>query len=421
MKVNQAVLLAGGGSSRFYPFNNKGHKSLLTLKGELLILRTLESLKSEGITDIIIIENDSQAVSSLLAASYKKRFNITFVIQKKPLGMGNALLCAQNYLKKSYFVLNAYHFEAGEFLQELYDAKQNDSDIVVLVRAGEDNTEFGLVTKQNGKIKIVEKSKDTITSGLRIIGIYLLNDTFLHIMKSIPEHEYSFEDAISSYSQKETIVTVETKKETISLKYPWAVLSVKDYLLMDIKKNISKTAKISKSAEIHGEVVIESGVTLKEGATINGPAYIGKNAFIGNNAVIRDGVLIEEGVTVGANMEVKNAVIMKNSTTHTGFIGDSVIGENTKIAADFTTGNVRLDRSEIHAVIKNEKINTKRKFLGVIMGSDCSVGIKVGTMPGIIIGNNAIIGPGTTVMENIPDNVSYYTEFKKIIKKEDNS
>ena len=38
-------------------------------------------------------------------------------------------------------------------------------------------------------------------------------------------------------------------------------------------------------------------------------------------------------------------------------------------------------------------------------------------MPGVIIGNGSVIGPGTTVMENVEDNVTYYTEVKGIVKK----
>lgn len=417
-KVTQAVLLSGGKSSRFYPYNSLGHKSLLTLGGKSLIIRTLENLKSNGIKEFIIIEDSSSCVSNILSQEEVKLFNIKFIVQKKPLGMGNAILSASDLLSERYFVINAYHFEAGEFIKEMSSAQKKESDIVILVRLGEDNTEFGLVNEIDGKIKIVEKSKDK-TSGMRIIGIYLLNLKFVEILKNVSEHEYNFEDAISLYSEKETIVTVETNKETVSLKYPWSVLDAKDFLLRRMKRDISSKANISKNAVLNGDVIIEKGVVIKEGVAITGPAYIGENVFIGNNVIIRGGVLIEKDVVIGANMEVKNTVIMKNTTTHSGFIGDSVIGENTKIAAGFTTGNVRLDRGEISSDVRGEKVNTKRKMLGVLMGSHTSLGIKVGTMPGVIIGNNVIVGPGTTVMENVPDGMSFYTEFRKIVKKED--
>jgi len=414
-KITQVVLLAGGGSSRFYPYSNLGHKSLVVLGGKPLIVHTLSELEQRGFKEILIVEGIGAPISKNISVEEFKNLKITFVTQKKPLGMGDALLTAKNLLANHFFLLNAYHFEVVEMLSELEMSVESDLDIAVLTKEEQDLSQFGMVVKEKGKLKIVEKEGSS--AGTRIVGAYLLQKEFVEVLGTIKSHEYDFEDALSEYSNKHELVLVEAQNPTFSLKFPWNVLDAKDLILNTLSPYISIDAKISKSADISGDVVIEDGATIMEGAVIKGPAYIGRDAFIGNNAVIRDGVCVEEGAVVGANMEVKNAVIMRHTTTHSGFIGDSVIGEHTKIAADFNTANVRLDRDEIFSVVKDKKTGTKRKALGVLMGSHNSVGIKVGTMPGIIVGNNTIIGPGTTVMENIPDDTSYYTEFKKIVKK----
>ncbi len=62
------------------------------------------------------------------------------------------------------------------------------------------------------------------------------------------------------------------------------------------------------------------------------------------------------------------------------------------------------------------EVDSRRSCLGVLMGSRVNAGIRVSTMPGIIIGNDVIIGPGTTVMNNIDENTLYYTKFKEIIE-----
>ncbi len=414
-KITQAVLLAGGGSSRFYPYNNLGHKSLIVLGGKPLIAHTLAELEKRGFKEILVVEGVGTPISKNISIEEFKNLKITFITQKEPLGMGDGLLVAQEKLDDTFFLLNAYHFEVVEMLSELETSITKDTDIAVLTKEEQDLSQFGMVVKEKGKLKIVEKEGNS--SGVRIVGAYALNKEFVTILSTTKLHEYNFEDALSEYSNQHELVLVDAKNPTFSLKFPWNVLDAKDLILNTMVPHISKGAKISKSADITGNVVVEEGATVMESAVIKGPAYIGRNAFIGNNVVLRDGVCIEEDAVVGANMEVKNAVIMKHTTTHSGFIGDSVVGEHTKIAAGFNTANVRLDREEIFSVVKGKKIGTKRKALGVLMGSHNSVGIKVGTMPGIIIGNNTIIGPGTTVMENIFDDTSYYTEFKKIVKK----
>jgi len=68
---------------------------------------------------------------------------------------------------------------------------------------------------------------------------------------------------------------------------------------------------------------------------------------VGNNALVRDKVVAEENAVIGSYMEMKNTVMMQGATTHTGFIGDSVIGSNSKIGAEICTTNVRLDRQTI--------------------------------------------------------------------------
>ena len=126
---------------------------------------------------------------------------------------------------------------------------------------------------------------------------------------------------------------------------------------------------------------------------------------------------MEENAIVGANMEIKNSLIMENSTTHSGYIGDSIIGRNCKIAAGFYSANVRLDREFIKSLVKEENVDTGLKYFGAIFGEGTEIGIRASTMPGVIIGRNAVIGPSTVVMQNVPDHTKYYTKFKSVVSK----
>lgn len=414
--VSQAVILAAGESSRFYPYNKLGHKCLVTLGGQTLIKRTLLALKKKHITNIVIIEGVDEPVSKSLSKDDLEGLSVTFLIQEKATGMGEALILATKYLADSFFLLSGYHFDAGEFITDLVSAKKKATDVVLLTSPTPESSNFGVVKKVNGKVTISEKGESG--PGEKVIGIYLLPREFVYHLHEEKKEHYSFEAGLSSYSHKNTIVVVQTKKKTLSLKYPWDLLDTKDYILRGVRGHVARSAKISRHAVFVGKsIFIDEGVTVMDGAVVGGPCYIGKQAYVGTNAVIRGGVLVEEGAVVGAQMEVKNSILMREATTHSGFVGDSIVGEKTKIAAGFHTANVRLDRGEISARVKQEKVSTGRKYFGAIVGSGDNIGIKVGTMPGVIIGNDVVIGPSTTVMENIEDSVTYYTEFKGIVKK----
>lgn len=411
MNIKTAILLGGGSSSRFYPFNDQS-KSAISLMGKSFFQRTIDGLRELGIEKIIVIDDAKDSLSNALSSD---TLGITFLRQSESLGMGDALLLAKDLISEnSFFVLSPYHFEFPLFAEEMIRAKTSDSDLVIVTKQAEDSSQFGGISVENGKVRVHEKSNGSFIS--RIVAMYLLNVSFLETLANKSLAHYNFEDAISDYNQGE-IVLLEAKRDTISLKFPWDVLSVKDYLLENVQDYKDANSEIAESAKISGKVHVSSGVKIMDGAVIQGPAYIAENVYVGTNAIIRGGVILERGVVIGAGMEVKNSVIFNESTTHSGFIGDSVIGKKAKIAAGFITGNVRIDRDYISSIVKGEKVKTNRKFLGVCVGDGTSIGIHVGTMPGVIIGNNVVIGPGTTVMKNVPDSTSYYTEFKEIIEK----
>ena len=54
--MNQAVILAAGESSRFWPLNQR-HKGLLKIMGRSLIWHTIEGLKRVGTNDLVIIQD----------------------------------------------------------------------------------------------------------------------------------------------------------------------------------------------------------------------------------------------------------------------------------------------------------------------------------------------------------------------------
>lgn len=413
----QAVILAAGQSSRFYPFHSATHKSLIKIMGKTLLEHTLLSLKRAGINDIVIVISPNSPIQELLQEGKELGIKITYVIQEETLGMGHALLQTEKHIKDDFFLLHAYHFEVDQFITEMTKQKKNKEDVVLLGKDLSGTDRYGYMTIENDRVTgIVEKPKEVINNALHLIGIYLLNNHFFKTLQDTPLSHYHFEEALDAYAKQGHVTFIKTDKKTITLKYAWDILDMKDYLLKQIKHHISPKAQISEHAIISGTVVIEEGAKVFEGACIKGPCYIGKNVVVGNNALVRDGVVAEDNTVIGSYMEMKNTVMMQGATTHTGFVGDSVIGSKSKIGAEICTTNVRLDRQTISPEVKESKVSSYRTHLGAIIGDNTIIGARVTTMPGTIIGNDSFIGPSTVVLKNVADNMKYYTEFKNIEK-----
>ena len=124
---------------------------------------------------------------------------------------------------------------------------------------------------------------------------------------------------------------------------------------------------------------------------------------------------------IGAMAEVTRSIFQADCHTHSGYFGDSIFGKGCKIGAGTVTANIRIDRGEVNTKLKIKntklKINTGLKKLGAIVGENTKIGINVSLMPGVLIGSDCVIGPGTLVFENVKDNTIVYSKVQNIVKK----
>ncbi len=414
----QAVILAAGASSRFWPLNSR-HKSLIKILGKPIILYIIETLKKWGIKEVIIVQGKEKDIEKELK-NYKVS-HVNYVIQPNPSGSGDAILRTKRLIKDSFLVLNVERVDAKDHLPLIFKEFERKKGKLILL-AGKTDTPwlFGILkVKGNKVLRIVEKpKKGKEPSNLKIVGIYLFPKDFLNYLERVPSHPYSLEDALNQYIKEKEIRVVYTPLKTFALKFPWDLFEMTKYLMKNfLKSKIEKSAKLSKEGIIKEKVYIGKNAKIFEGAIIKGPCYIGNNVIIGNNVLVREYTNLEDGVIVGAGAEVTRSIFQEGVHVHSGYFGDSIFGKGCKIGAGTVTANVRLDREEIKATVKRKKINTGLKHLGAILGENVKVGINVSFMPGVMVGSNSIIGPHSLVMKNISENSLFYNKAVQIKKK----
>ena len=405
--------------------------------GKPLLHYTLEEVIKCGIKHVIIVIGGSGNketveprwdVQEYFGNGSDLGISISYAHQPAPNGMGDAIIKAKAFLKpdEDFVVLNPNHLNAAEFIPKLVEKKEKmKADMVVLARDVIQTWKYGMLDLDGDRVLgVVEKpAPGTEPSKTRIVGIYLCSHEFLSVLEKTDGSHYQFETAIDTFAKTRDVrinkihaVEGQEPSPTFSLKYTWDLFKIKDYLLTRAKKWISPTAKISDRALLTGNVIIDDGVRILENSIIRGPCYIGKDSIIGNNTLVRENSHIGASCILGCFAEVKNSIIMDGTHIHSGFIGDSIIGENTRIGAGMITANRRLDREQISMVVKGKPVQTENTALGAIIGHDTILGIRVNTMPGIIIGANCITGPHTIVYENVPSNSKYYTRVETVIK-----
>ena len=56
-------------------------------------------------------------------------------------------------------------------------------------------------------------------------------------------------------------------------------------------------------------------------------------------------------------------------------------------------------------------------YLGTAVGNRSKFGIQTGIMPGVFVGKDCVIGPGSVVFQNVPNSARIITRFQTQILK----
>jgi N-acetyl-alpha-D-muramate 1-phosphate uridylyltransferase len=101
------AILAGGLATRLRPLTDRTPKSLVDVGGKPFVIRQLEYLRGQGITEITLcIGHLGYMIQDVVGDGQKIGLKVTYSDDgSKPLGTGGALLNAINNLGKDFFVL----------------------------------------------------------------------------------------------------------------------------------------------------------------------------------------------------------------------------------------------------------------------------------------------------------------------------
>ncbi len=398
--MKQAVILAAGESSRFTPYSAQAHKSETLLMGKPIIYWTLDSLAEATFDEVVVVVNQSNQTLAQLLKAYPNKFKkFTIVNQHQALGMGDALLSAQEYLGERFVVLHAHHVDGGQLGSKLLAQQQ---DVVVCGQPTTHPELYGIVTiKDDLATTLIEKPQSSVENPYRIVGTYVITQEILNLIKDHPTEEYAFEKILNQYMQDHQVAGYIATDPSPSLKYAWHLFDLRDHLFKKLKFEISPDAQIASTAVLHGDVHIEPGAIIADYAIVEGPVYIGPQAVVGSFCVARKNTVLEAGAEIQRYADANNSILMSKAHLHSGFVGNSILGENCRIGAGFITANRRLDRATINCYVKNQKVDTKMDRLGAIIGHNVKIGINSNTMPGVIIKNDTIIKPNTGIEKNL--------------------
>ncbi len=176
---------------------------------------------------------------------------------------------------------------------------------------------------------------------------------------------------------------------------------------------MSKQSEVSKRAILYGKVNLGAGAVVEENVIL-GNREDGV-VTIGANSLIRSGTVIYSNVKIGKNLKTGHHVLIRENTE----IGNDVlVGTNSVVDGNCKIGNnVSIQTSAYitaYTVIEDDvflgpcSVTTNDKYMrvgaelkGPIIRKRARIGANSTILPGIVIGEGAIVAAGAVVTKDV--------------------
>jgi len=409
--VMKAIILTAGEGTRMRPLTITKPKTMLQIGGKPILQYNIESLRDAGVDDItLVVGYHEEVIKDHFKDGTDIGVKINYVTQEERLGTAHAIGSAREYVKGQFITLNGDIIVDPTLIAELIDSYRKESARSMLVLTEvDDPSSFGVVELNGNRIvRIVEKpKKEEAPSNLINAGIYLFDDQIFDAIDQTVKSErgeYEITDSLQlQMNADENVMGLRSTNRWIDIGRPWELLDVNEHFLKDLETDIQ--GEVEDGVTIHGPVFIGKNTIVRSGCYIMGPVYIGENCDIGPNSFMRKYTSIGNHVSVGNAVELKNSIIMDHTNVnHLSYVGDSIIGSNCNIAAGTNIANLRFDDGNVKIVVKNEKIDSGRRKMGVVFGDGVKTGINSSFNPGVKVGVNSRIGAGAILSKDLESN-----------------
>ena len=435
-----ALVLAAGKGTRM---RSKKPKVLQEILGQTLIWYVHTAL--ERLMDKrhiwTVVGHESQALYDLYPD-----MSTRFIYQDRQLGTGHALQCSYSILRENGYswclIVNGdTPLFRPESLFALFErAKSENADLAFITMFLDDPTGYGrIVRDESGSVSEIIEEKDIyaqrsengkineVNTGVYCLNLETMGD-YLHLLTNENEQKEYYlpqlieicreyqahvvtslgqnsDDYLGVNNPKELLYCEELMQRRIieEIITKGAILHQPSLIRVGPEVECSPSVEITGPCELYGRCQldpgsrVESHVWLKDsslgsGSTIHSFSHIngseiGKDCQIGPYARLRPGTKLSSTSKVGNFVEIKKAILDQGcKVNHLSYIGDAHIGEETNVGAGTITCNY--DGSQKH------QTNIGKH---VFIGSNSSL------VAPLTIGDNSIVGAGSTITKDIPE------------------
>ena len=440
----KSIIMAAGKGTRM---QSELPKVIHLAHGKPMVVRIMEALNALDVEEnILILGHKREKALEVLG-------DVSYVVQEEQLGTGHAVKQAQEKIKNfdgDVLIVNGdIPLIRKETLKNFYEIyKKENADGIVLTAIFENPFSYGRVFKKDDQVlKIVEEKEANeeqkkikeVNAGVYIFKAQDLVRALNQINNNNEKGEYYLTDVVEILSKENKKVISYSLKDAMEIqgvnsKVELALIS----RVLRERKNISlmeagvilidpATTYIDDEVKIGRDTIIYPNVTLQGNTEIgenskilSGTRVIDSKIYdnvriessVIEESIVENGVTIgpfahlrpkshlKEDVHIGNFVETKKSVLEKGvKAGHLTYLGDAHVGEKTNIGAGTITCNY----------------DGKNKFKTEI-GKNAFIGSDTMLVAPVNIGDNALIGAGSVITKDVPNDSLGVSRSKQIIK-----
>ncbi|MGL4629449.1 bifunctional UDP-N-acetylglucosamine diphosphorylase/glucosamine-1-phosphate N-acetyltransferase GlmU [Cetobacterium sp.] len=443
MSLKTLILAAGKGTR----MKSELPKVLHKVCGVPMVQKIVNTCSKIGsIENILILGHKKEEVLKVLP-------DMEYVIQEEQLGTGHAVIQAKEKLKDFdgtvMILCGDTPLLREETLKELYDYHKKTAAITTILTSIYENPfGYGRIVKKDGNvIGIVEEKEASeevkaikeVNAGVYCFEAKELLSALDRIDNRNEKGEYYLTDVIAinvNDGKKVEAFLLEDNDEILGINSKIELEKANCIMKNRINEKHMENGVIfidKNSVYIEESVQIGQDTVVYPGALLQGDTVIGQNCEIlgntriidckvGNDVRVESSVLeesivedrvtigpfahlrpkshLKEEVHIGNFVEVKKSVLEKGvKAGHLTYLGDAIVGEKTNIGAGTITCNY----------------DGKNKFKTTI-GKNAFIGSDTMLVAPVNIGENALVGAGSVITKDVPENALAVSRSKQVIK-----
>lgn len=182
MKV---VIMAGGKGTRIASVVDDIPKPMIPIQGKPILEYQIESLKEQGITEIILVVGHlGKKIIEYFGDGSKWNVSIKYYIEEEPLGTAGALAYLVNDLTNDFLLLNGDIILEVDFLRMLQYHREKRAKATILTHPNNHPYDSGLIIadKEMKVVRWLHKEeertiyKNRVNAGVHILGKEILRD-----------------------------------------------------------------------------------------------------------------------------------------------------------------------------------------------------------------------------------------------------